>query len=58
MVIRTLLLANGLLLTAVGLISFLYVQRPAGFVFAGLAWATAGVMFGCIHFTDFYRHEE
>jgi hypothetical protein len=58
LVIRLLLIANGLLLGAVGLISFLYVQRPAGLVGAGLVWVTAAVLFGCIRFTDYYRHED
>ena len=57
MVVRLLLISNGMLLAVVGLVSFLYVQRPAGLVFAGLVWVTAAVMFACIRFTDYYRHE-
>jgi hypothetical protein len=57
MVVRMLLITNGCLLAAVGVISFLYVERPAGLVGAGLMWAVAATLFACVHYTDFYRHE-
>ena len=57
MVIRLLLITNALLLAVVGLISFLFVERPAGLVGAGLVWAVAATLFACVHLTDFYRHE-
>jgi hypothetical protein len=57
MVIRLLLITNGILLGVVGLISFLYVERPAGLVGAGVVWVVAATLFGCVHLTDFYRHE-
>jgi hypothetical protein len=57
LVLRYLLISNGLLVAAVGFISLLYVERPAGFVVAGAAWLLAGMLFGCIPFTDPYRSE-
>jgi len=57
MVIRLLLITNGLLLAVVGLLSFLFVERPAGLVGAVVVWGAAAAMFGCVHYTDYYRHE-
>ncbi len=57
MVIRLLLVANGIIVAVVGLLCFLYVERPQAFVLAGLSWAFSAVLFGCIPLTDPYRHE-
>jgi hypothetical protein len=58
MVIRLLLVSNGILVSIVGLLCLLYVDRPSGLVLAGLAWAFAGVLFACVPLTDPYRREE
>jgi hypothetical protein len=52
-----LLISHGFLLSAVGFISLFYVERPAGVVAAGGAWLLAGLLFGCIPFTDPYRRD-
>jgi hypothetical protein len=57
MVIRLLLITNGMLLTIVGVLCLLYVERPAGLVGAGVVWAVAATLFACVHLTDYYRHE-
>ncbi len=43
-VLRTLLVGDVGLLLAVGALCALYVQRPAGFVFAGACWALAALL--------------
>jgi hypothetical protein len=57
LVIRILLVADGLIVAVVGAISALYVERPAGLIFAGGAWLLAVILFGCVRLTDPYRHE-
>jgi hypothetical protein len=57
LVIRYLLVSNALILTAVGFVSLLYVERPAGFVAAAGCWLLAGLLFGAVPLTDPYRHE-
>ena len=57
LVIRILLVADGFILAVVGGISAAFVERPAGVLFAGGAWLASGVLFGCVPFTDPYRHE-
>jgi hypothetical protein len=57
LVIRILLVADGFMLVVVGGISAAFVERPAGVLFAGGAWLASGVLFGCVPFTDPYRHE-
>jgi hypothetical protein len=52
-----LLVSNGCLVTAVGFISLLYVERPAGLLVAAAAWLVAGALFGAVPFTDPYRNE-
>ena len=57
LVIRYLLISNGLLLVALGFVSLLYVDRPAGILLAGGFWLFAGLLFGAVPRTDPYRHE-
>jgi hypothetical protein len=57
MVIRLLLVSNAIIVSVVGLLAALYVERPSGFVVAGLAWTFAAVLLGCVPLTDPYRHE-
>jgi hypothetical protein len=54
---RLLLIANARLVGTVGLIRFLFVERPVGLILAGLAWAFAGLLVGCLPLTEPYRHE-
>ena len=55
MVIRLLLVSNGILVSIVGLLCFAYVERPSAYWLAGAAWVLAGLLFGCVRFTDPYR---
>jgi hypothetical protein len=57
LVVRYLLVSNGLILTVVGFVSLLYVERPAGFLLAAGFWLFAGLLFGSVPLTDPYRHE-
>jgi hypothetical protein len=45
-VLRTLLVADVGLLLAVGTLLALFMERPAGFVFAGCCWALAVLLIG------------
>lgn len=58
LVVRYLLVSNGLLVIAVGFVCLLYVERPAGFLLAGGFWLLAGLLFGAVPLTDPYRHEQ
>jgi hypothetical protein len=49
-VLRTLVVADIGLLLAVGTLVALFMERPAGFVFAGLCWALAGLLMGALRF--------
>jgi tellurite resistance protein TehA-like permease len=55
MVVRLLLVSNGLVLAVVGGISLAYVDRPAGLIGAGIFWLAAAILFGCVRRTDPYR---
>lgn len=57
LVVRYLLVSNGLLVIAVGFVCLLYVERPAGFLLAAGFWLLAGLLFGAVPLTDPYRHE-
>lgn len=57
LVIRYLLVSNGILITVIGFICLLWVERPAGFLIAGAAWLASGLLFGAVPYTDPYRHE-
>jgi type IV secretory pathway TrbD component len=52
LVIRSLLVFNGLLLTLVGFVLAVFMERPAGVVFAAVCWVTAGALFGLTRFAD------
>jgi hypothetical protein len=58
LVIRILLVADGIILAVVGGISAAFVERPAGLVFAAGAWLASGLLFGSVPLTDPYRHEQ
>jgi hypothetical protein len=51
-VIRSLLVFNGLLLVLVGFLFGVFMERPAGLIFGAGCWLTAGVLFGLIRFAD------
>jgi hypothetical protein len=55
MAIRLLLVSNGLILTVVGALFMIYVDRPAGPIAAACIWGVAAVLFGCVRRTDPYR---
>jgi hypothetical protein len=55
LVVRLLLIANAGLVVTVGFLCFLFVDRPAGYILAGLAWAFGGLLVGCLPLTDPYR---
>jgi hypothetical protein len=57
LVVRYLLVSNGLLLIAVGFMCLLSVERPAGSLFAAGFWVLSGLLFGAVPLTDPYRHE-
>jgi hypothetical protein len=46
LVVGTLCVCNGVILIAVGLLSFAYVDGTAGKVVAGVCWLAAGFLFG------------
>jgi len=48
-VLRTLLVADVWLLLAVGTLLALFMQRPAGLVFAGCCWALAALLLSATH---------
>jgi hypothetical protein len=52
MVVRLLMVSNGLVLVAVGCLCFAYVQPDAGYWFAALAWLSAGLLMGGSRFMD------
>jgi hypothetical protein len=58
LVLRVLLLADGLIVAVVGGIAALFVERPAGLVVAFGAWILAGILFCCLPLTDPYRRED
>jgi len=56
-VLRVLLLADGVLLVGVGIVAVIYVDHPAGLYLAGGMWLAAGVLFGLLPLTDPYRRD-
>jgi len=52
LVIRSLLVFNGLLLTLVGFVLAVFMEQPAGVVFGTVCWVAAGALFGLIRFAD------
>ncbi len=55
MVLRFLLISDGLIIAVVGLLCVLYVEHPAGYLVGALAWLVAGVLFAAVRYTDPYR---
>jgi hypothetical protein len=51
-VIRSLLVFNGLALTIVGFALGVFMERPAGLIFAAGCWTAAGALFGLTRFAD------
>ena len=51
-VIRSLLVFNGLALTLVGFVLGIFMEHPAGLIFAIGCWLVAGVLFGLTRFAD------
>lgn len=56
-VLRALLLANGVLLAVVGFMALRYVTRPPGVIVAFGFWIGAIVLWSLMPLTDPYRHE-
>jgi hypothetical protein len=52
MVIRLLIVANIVVLAAVGALSALFFARPAGIVIALVVWAVAAVLLGLVPYTN------
>jgi hypothetical protein len=55
LVLRLLLVANALLLVAVGGLALTFVERPAGIVAAAVAWAFAAALAALMPYTDPHR---
>jgi hypothetical protein len=51
-VIRSLLVFNGLALTLVGFVLGIFMEHPAGLFFAINCWLVAGVLFSLTRFAD------
>jgi len=56
-VLRALLLGNGVLLAVVGFLAAHYVTRPPGIVVGAAFWVGAVVLWSMLPLTDPYRHE-
>jgi hypothetical protein len=57
MMIHLLLVANAILIAMVGVLSLLYVDRPAGYVGAAGAWAFSALLLAGVPLTDPRRHD-
>ena len=55
--LRTLVVANGTVLVALGFLALAYVDHPPGALVAAALWVAAAVVFGLLPLTDPYRHE-
>jgi hypothetical protein len=55
LVVRLLLISNGVILVAIGVLYALYGSRPAGLVVGGLLSALGLGLFACVPLTDPYR---
>lgn len=53
---RFLLIANGIVLLAVGVLYLVYGSHPGGVIFGALLVVAALALFGCVPLTDPYRH--
>jgi hypothetical protein len=56
-VVRTILVADVMLLVTGGFMSVIWVSRPAGILAAGGMWLLAGALLGLLPLTDPYRVE-
>jgi len=56
-VVRTILVADVVLLVVVGFIALMWVAHPAGIVAAAAIWLVAGGLLGLLPLTDRYRAE-
>jgi hypothetical protein len=57
-VVRTILLADAVLVVACGFIALIWVAAPGGVIAAAVLWLAAGGLFGLLPLTDPYRAEE
>ena len=57
LLIRLLLIANGLILLAIGALYLVYGARPSGLAVGGVLIGGAVLLFSCIPLTDPYRRE-
>jgi len=57
-VVRTILLADTVLLVAYGFMALIWVAPPDGVVAAAVLWVVAGVLVGLLPLTDPYRVEQ
>jgi hypothetical protein len=55
LVIRFLLVGNGVVLLAIGALYIGYGARPGGLIVGGVLLASSGLLFGCVRLTDPYR---
>ena len=52
--LRLLLVANIVLVTATGVLCFIYYERPEAYLFSGLAWCLVLLLMWLVRFTDPY----
>jgi hypothetical protein len=52
LVLRTVMVANALLLLAVGGLLAWFMEHPAGWVFGAVCWFGAGLVFGGVRYVD------
>jgi hypothetical protein len=57
-VVRTMLVADVVLLVVAGIMSLAWVSRPAGIVAAAVMWLVAGGLIALLPLTDPYRVEQ
>ena len=57
LVLRSLLVANGVLLLVLGGLAMAYVDHPPGYLVATALWLAAIGLFALVPLTDPYRHE-
>jgi hypothetical protein len=57
LVLRLVLIANTVLLVALGTLFVVFVERPAGLVVGGILWLVSAGLVACLPLTDPYRHE-
>jgi hypothetical protein len=57
-VVRSLVVANAILLAVVGALFFFFGASPAGVLVAAGLWSGAGLLLGCLPLTDPRRGEQ